>query len=152
MPSSSNKIEQTISVERLSRYNVRSRKRKSVCLPCPPAKRSCALVVRKQPTPKLKKASKNLLSEGVVVLAKMRSFAAWPARILSFGKSYIDVHFFGDDTTGHVSYDNVGLFQDNYQLVQFNLKKNIKGYTRAVSCAEGVLHIPLHLSIFNDIQ
>lgn len=151
VPSSSKSIEQTIPVEQFSRYNVRNRKRTAEHLPCPPAKRSCALVVRKEPTPELIKASKNRLSEGLIVLAKMRTFAAWPARILSFGKSYINVHFFGDDTTGHVSYDQVGLFQENHKLIQFNLKKKIRGYTRAVICAEGALKIPQHLSIFNII-
>lgn len=129
-------------------YNVRNRKRVSEGSSCPPpAKRSRALVVRKEPTPKLIQASKDVLAEGTIVLAKMRSFAAWPARILSFGKTYVNVHFFGDDSTGHVPYDKIGLFEDNHQLLKCNLEKKINGYTRAVAFVEQVLGIPKHLSI-----
>lgn len=86
-----------------------------------------------------------------MVLAKMKTYSAWPASIRSFGKTYIDVYFYGDRTTGHVGYDNVGLFQCNTELIKFNLKKNIKGYRRAVVCAERVLKIPQHLSIVDTM-
>lgn len=150
-PSSSNRIELEPPVEQASRYGFRGRKRKSGSVLCPPAKRLRALVDRKEPTPRLVVATKDRLAQGTVVLAKMRTFAAWPARILSFGKTYVDVHFFGDDSTGHVPYGMVGLFDENHQLIKSNLKKKIIRYARAVGCAEGALNIPLHLSIFNEI-
>lgn len=114
-----------------------------------PTERSRALMVRKEPAPKLIKASKELLAERTMVLAQMRTFAAWPAHILSFGKTYVDVYFYGDGTTGHVPYENVGLFQNNHRLIRFNLSKKINGYERAVVCAERVLKVPHHLSIVN---
>lgn len=136
----------------IHRHNLNLRSRNCASIErscCPLDERSRAVMVRKEPEPRLITAPKELLTEGTIVLAKMRTFAAWPARILSFGKSYIDVYFFGDGTTGHVTYDNVGLFQNNHKLTKFNLKKNIKGYLRAVLCTEGVLKIPQHLSILN---
>lgn len=89
--------------------------------------------------------------EGQVILAKMRTYAAWPAWIKAFGKSYVNVHFFGDETTGNVSFENVGMFRENQNLIQFNLQKKINGYAKAVRCAEAVCSVPEHLSIYNKI-
>lgn len=95
--------------------------------------------------------AKTSLTEGTVVIAKMRSYAAWPAEIKSLRKTCVEVHFFGDDSTGTVPYENVGLFQDNVELIRSNLQKSIAGYSKAVRCTEIFLNVPSHLSIMNQI-
>lgn len=145
-----NAVTQINPVNQSNHYKFRVRKRKPENSLNPPAKRSRALVVRNDLKPKLIVANKDLLSEGQIVLAKMRTYAAWPATIKSFGKSNINVHFLGDETTGNVLFENVGFYQENYQLIKINLQKKICGYPKAVRCAEVLLNIPDHLSMLSE--
>lgn len=89
----------------------------------PPAKKARTEIVRRIPSPKLVVASSDELLEGLVVIAKMKSYAAWPARIKSFRKTCVTVQFFGDETSGNVPYNNIGLIEANHQLIKWNLKK-----------------------------
>lgn len=131
-------------------YNLRKRIAEDKI--APPSKRSRAVVAaRGAKVPKLLSAPKTVLREGLVVIAKMRTYAAWPALIKSFKKSCVNVHFFGDNTSGNVPLENIGLFENNHELIELNLKKNIKGYAKAVRSAEGTLNIPSSLSILNKI-
>lgn len=117
----------------------------------PPAKKTCSTIVRANRliTPKLIPIEKDKLKVGMIVIAKMKTYSAWPAVITSFEKTGVKVQFFGDDTTGKITYNNIGTFHDNEMLIKLNLKKKINGYIKAVRCAEGVLNIPPHLSILN---
>lgn len=137
--------------ESSERYGFRARKRALENAVCPQPKRNRAIVGTNTKVPKLVVASKNTLTEGVVVIAKMRTYAAWPARIMSFRKTCANVEFFGEGTTGNVRYIDIGLFQDNNLLIAFNLQKKINGYHKSVQCAEGALKIPKHLSLLNNI-
>lgn len=134
-------------------YNLRCRKRAAE-VPVesirPPAKRQCALVRRMQSKPKLIVAPKEELRKGEVVLAQMRTYATWPARVLLLGKTFVNVYFYGDETTGNVPYEKVGYFVNNHELLKFNLKKTIDRYQKAVLSAERVMQIPNHLSIINQ--
>lgn len=137
----------------VNRYGLRKRKKienNENISKCPHPKRFRSEVVRSvDSVPKLLKADKNTLIEGLIVLAKMRTYAAWPARINSFKKTCVNVYFFGDETTGNIPFGNIGLFGDNYLLIKSNLNKKINGYGKAVKCAEGALKIPPNLSLFN---
>lgn len=144
-----NRVVQKNSTDQSDGYNFRKRKRSPENLICAPAKRHRALVVRNEIKPKLIVANKELLTEGLIVLAQMRTYAAWPAKINGFGKTYVNVHFFGDNTTGNVPFGNVGIFTENYQLIKLNLKKKNSGYVKAVQCVERLLEIPNHLSLIN---
>lgn len=137
--------------ESTERYQFRSRKRAIENAVCSQPKRIRAVVRANTKVPKLVIASKDILSEGVVVLAKMRTYAAWPARIKTFRKTCVNVEFFGEETNGNVPYSDIGLFQHNHQLIIFNLQKKIKGYRKSVQCAEGTMEIPTHLSILNNV-
>lgn len=132
--------------------NLRKRKQRVEDDIRPPSKRFCGVVARMENrVPKLLPAPKSSLAEGLVVIAKMRSYAAWPAKIKSFRKTCVDVHFFGDDSTGTVSYVNIGFFGDNEELIRQNLKKNITGYLKAVRCAEIFMNVPSNISILNTV-
>lgn len=110
-------------------------------------------VVRKRMTSAVKLiiAPKNVLKEGLIVLAKMRTYSAWPAVIKSFKKTCVTVQFFGDGTTGNIPYDAIGLFEINHELIKLNLQKKIVGYAKSVGHAEAILKIPEEFSIFNQI-
>lgn len=146
-----NTAEQKSSKGKSDGYSFRNRKRALENPICTPAKRCRTLAKRNHMKPKLIVANKGVLKEGIIVLAQMRTYAAWPAKINSFGKTYINVQFFGDDTTGNVPFGNVGIFNENFQLLKFNVQKKIRGYMKAVRCAELVLNIPDHLSVMNRI-
>lgn len=132
-------------------YEFRDRKRKQESSVGPPAKRSRALVVPNEVKPKLIVAKKESLREGQFVLAKMKTYPEWPAKILSFGKSYVNVYFFGDQTTGNVSFENIGMLKENNQIMRINLRKKIRGYAKAVRCVELASNIPDHLSLLNGL-
>lgn len=139
-------------MEETNRYELRKRKRnkthENVGLS---SKRSRNEIVRREVTPKLIKVDRNLIEIGLVILAKMRTYAAWPSAVVSLKKNYISVKFFGDDTIGNVPYDAVGIFSENHELIRSNLRKKINGYIKAVKFAEGTLNITPHLSIVETI-
>lgn len=139
------KLDQT---NTLNGYNMRKRKCTSENI-APPAKKSRNEIVRKISTSKMITAEKTDLIEGLVVIAKMRTYAAWPACILSLQKTCVTVHFFGDNTRGNVSYNNVGLMMVNDELLKCNLKKKITGYSKAVREMEISMGISFDLSILN---
>lgn len=132
-------------------YNFRNRRRAAEDIIGPPAKRQRTLVVPNQIKPKLIVAKKELLSEGLIVLAQMRTYAAWPAKIQTFGKTCVNVYFFGDETSGNVPFGSIGLFKENDQLIISNLRQNKARYEKAVRHAELVMKIPNHLSLLNQM-
>lgn len=148
MPSKA--VAQDHSDDQSNRYKFRNRKRKQENPSGPPAKRSRALAVPNEVKPKLIVAKKEELSEGNIVLAHMKSYSAWPARILAFGKSFVNVYFFGDETTGNVPFENIGFLNENHRLLKFNVQKNVKRYERAVRCMELAIKLPSHLSVLNE--
>lgn len=83
-------------------YGLRKRKRDNY-MPSLPAKRPRNEIIPKTYAPKLITAPRNVLKQGLVVIAKMKTYAAWPARIVSFLKTVVTVQFFGDDDIGNVS-------------------------------------------------
>lgn len=127
-------------------YSLRKRKLRVDDLPtAPPAKKPSKEIVRYSPMQKLLIEPKHLLKKGIVVLAHMKWFPPWPAFIQSLRPSCVEVIFFGENQTGTVPYNKVGLFEKNHALIRSLLKKS--GYIKAVKSAEGVLNIPSHLSI-----
>lgn len=128
---------------------VSSVKRKSIEDIAPDAKRFRKDIVKKIPIPKLVVADKNVLSKHLPVIAKMRTYAAWPACIQSLQKTCVSVLFFGENSTGNVPYSGIGLIDDNYNLLRSNLSKKIVGYEKAVKQMERTLNIPSDKSLLN---
>lgn len=147
----SGKSKSVLKSESIERYNFRKRALENTVCPKPKRSRNRSVVRTDAKVPKLITASRDILVEGDVVLAKMRTYAAWPAVIKSFRKTCVNVEFFGDGTTGNVQYGDIGLLHCNRQLIIFNLQKKINGYRKSVSCAEGTLQIPAHLSVLNNV-
>lgn len=145
-------VAQKNQTEGQSSYNLREKKRTAENSLCPPAKRPrTQIVARIEPIAKFKSASRDELVLDQVVLAKMKSYQPWPAILKTFRPSCVEVHFFGDETTGTVPYDGIGFFENNIQLIISNLRKNIRGYEKAVRTAELLLGVNSELSILNKI-
>lgn len=97
------------------------------------------------------RAPTDALKIGTVSLAHMPTFSEWPARILSMKKTRVNVAFFGDDLTGTIDIKNIGLIEDNTQLIKYLLNKKIRNYKKAVLELERFQNVPGHLSIVNDV-
>lgn len=124
-------------------------KRKASESIAPAAKKMCKEIVKKAPLPKLVVAEKSILASDMVVIAKMRTYPAWPAHIRSLQKTYVTVKFFGDNTSGNIPYSGIGLVDQSYILLKANLNKKINGYEKAVRQMERILRVPNDLSLFN---
>lgn len=137
-----------------TRYNLRESKRTNEESPLhpPPAKRVKTLTVaRVEPIPKFMPTSRDSLILGQIVLAKMKSYAAWPAYITELRPSCVGIRFFGEDTHGTVPYKGIGSFEENCQLMLFHLKRNVRGYEKAMRTVEISMAVPSKDSIFNKI-
>lgn len=83
------------------------------------------------------------------VLAKMRSYSPWPAKLISFTDKKAMVYFFGTNNHGNVPLENVVAFADTNELIRQLLLMKIKFFKRAVREAEVSRGIPIELSMLN---
>lgn len=112
-------------------------------------KRPRTEMVKKTVKPKFIPAIKNMLKDGMIVLAWMRTFFPWPAKILKINKTTADVYFFGDHTKGTVQLEKIGTLSENAELIKFKClnDKKISNYKKAVKEVERINKIPSHLSV-----
>lgn len=84
-------------------------------------------------------------------MAKMRTYCAWPARIIKIKGKRTDVFFFGTSQTGTVDTNNITLFKYCHEKIRQLLqrKKNKSKFIVAVKEVEAILKIPDHLSLLN---
>lgn len=100
---------------------------------------------------KQSKSSAVPLKVGQVVLARMRTYRPWPAKILNDEKKTVFwVRFYGKETEGSVPKIECVLFQDALECVQEYLKIPVDDYGRAVREAEINLGIPYHASLLRN--
>lgn len=84
----------------------------------------------------------------------MRTYCAWPAKIIAIKGKRTEVFFFGTNQTGTVDTKDVALFVDKHEEVRrlLLLKRNDPTYIKSVKEIEGVLGIPEAHSIFNTLS
>lgn len=82
-------------------------------------------------------------------MAKMRSYCAWPAKIIKIKGKRTDVFFFGTNQTGTVDTDKISHFAHSHQEIRRILTRKNASFVRAVKEVELLLGIPENLSIFN---
>lgn len=116
----------------------------------PPKKRICREILKIVRKPKFVRAQSNELGIGTVVLAHMPTYSEWPARILNIEKTRVNVIFFGENLTGTVKPQNIGLIDRNSELIKYLLKKKINKYKKAVLEMEHFQNVPSHLSIIES--
>lgn len=127
-------------------YSLRNRNQKRKLEPIEkPAKRICREITH-QIRPDFIAAKASDVRDGVLVLANMRNFSPWPAAVMSLVKlkttTNVNVSFFGDSTKGTVKMSEIGLIDENRELIRYLLTKKINNYNKAVLEMESVLNIP----------
>lgn len=103
---------------------------------------------------KIKKGEINELHEGDYVMAKMRTFAPWPAKITSFtkNKKSATVYFYGSHNSGSVLTEEIVRFSSSQTLIRLLLIRNPNDFKKGVVEVELENHIPPELSITNVNQ
>lgn len=86
------------------------------------------------------------------VLAKMKSYAPWPAKIQSFSKNgkKAKVYFYGTNNSGGVDIMEIVHFEDAADVIRLLLLRKIPMYSRAVVEVERCCGIPEELSLLKE--
>lgn len=107
-------------------------------------KETAAIKILKKPTDAHKLQTNDL------VMAKMRGYCSWPARIIKMKGKRTDVFFFGTNQTGTVNTNQVTMFDDSHREIRQLLLRNKLEFKKAVKEVEIILNIPDHLSLLNN--
>lgn len=99
----------------------------------------------------LKKNRLQLPLVNSIVLAKMRTYSPWPAKLISFTDKKAKVYFFGTNNHGDVPLGDVVSFADSSELVLQLASMKIKYFKRAVREAEVFRGVPIEYSMLNGI-
>lgn len=97
------------------------------------------------------KASRSTIKTNSIVLAKMRTYSPWPAKLVAFKQSTALVYFFGSGNHGEVSTDELVNFEDCLLLIKVLALKKLKNYHKGIREAEVHLRIPSCHSILNAV-
>lgn len=106
------------------RYSLRKRKGEFLE---PEKKKPKLCVAAREKKPKFVVALQENIKEGTIVLAHMKSFSPWPAKVI--GKTVtksdtkVKVYFLGDHKTGTVKANQIGLIGENSGLIASLLRK-----------------------------
>lgn len=100
------------------------------------------------------KRNGTILLEGQHVIAKMKSYCPWPARILAFNanKKRAKVHFYGTQQEGTVDSKDIALFNDASKVIRLLLlrKNTLDSFEKGIREVELENSIPIELSITQE--
>lgn len=92
------------------------------------------------------------VSDGQIVLCKMRGYSEWPAIVTGISGNVIAVEFFGDHTIQNTTIKNIFPIENAAELMLSHLKTHKTPlYSKSVQEAEKALGIPQELSILRRI-
>lgn len=88
---------------------------------------------------------------GDIVTAKMKGYAPWPAKIISFNKNKkrANVFFFGTANSGSVDVKEMVPFENAFEVMRLLLIRNQTDYSKSVFEVEIVCGIPPEYSLIN---
>lgn len=88
------------------------------------------------------------------VLARMRGYPPWPARIVNFTKNgqTMKCYFFGSDNNGSVDYRKAIPFEDAYEVIRLIKIRNPNEFVKGVRELEMKIGIPDILSSVRDVE
>lgn len=93
------------------------------------------------------------VTNGQIILCKVRGFCPWPGVVTGFDKNLISVKFFGDNSTYKAAINNFFKFEESSGAIIHNLKmKKNPMYSKAVREAEAVIGIAEKDSILNCLR
>lgn len=99
----------------------------------------------------LKESRLQIPPKDSIVIAKMKGFSPWPAKLVGKRNKRALVYFFGTSNHGEVNEDEIIRFEDGLLLIKSLALKRIKDFHKAVREAEIFLCIPAEKSILHDI-
>lgn len=84
-----------------------------------------------------------------VIMAKMKSYCAWPARVLEFNtqRKKAKVHFFGSENTGFVDVNEIVEFSKASETIRLLLQREDRFFKSGILSVERILGIPNEFSI-----
>lgn len=84
-----------------------------------------------------------------VVMAKMRCYCPWPARVDNFNGNRVDIYFFGTYQTGTVNIKDIKLYSESRSQIRQLIVRRNPLFHRAVLEVEALMNIPMEYSVFN---
>lgn len=92
------------------------------------------------------------LNRGDAILAKMRGFDPWPAKLVDFNgnKKTIKCFFYGTQNTGTIGVKHIIPFSDSFDTVRLILLKNRSDFQKGIKEIEIEYGIPEELSAARD--
>lgn len=94
------------------------------------------------------------LKKGDAILAKMRGYDPWPARILDFtnNKKTIKCYFFGTHNTGSIGIRNAIPFADALETIRLICLRNSIGFVKGIMEIETEYGVPKDLSSLKECE
>lgn len=98
------------------------------------------------------KASGRSIDVGNLVMAKMATYSAWPARIDGFtkNKKRAQVFFFGTNNVGSVNTNEIVCFSECYSVIRLLLLRKIGPFHKGIVEIEAIQGIPSELSLTKE--
>lgn len=100
------------------------------------------------------KTANTSICVGELVMAKMKTYSAWPATIENIAKNgkRANVHFFGSNDKGAVDVSEVVPFDQCHDIIRLLLLRKINTFHKAVREIELILNISPEMSFFKEVQ
>lgn len=85
------------------------------------------------------------------VMAKMKSFSPWAAKIIGFIKNHKKayVYFYGTHNSGSVDVSDITLFKESQEVIRLQLLRHLDFFTKGIKEIEAELGITEEFSIIN---
>lgn len=89
-----------------------------------------------------------------IVMAKMRTFSAWPGRITSFtkDKKRANIQFFGTHDVGSVLVNEIVPFNRCQRVIKLLLLRQASPFHKGIREIESLLNVPAEKSLMNECQ
>lgn len=98
--------------------------------------------------------SKQSINADDIVMAKMRTFSAWPGRIVSFSKDKkrANIHFFGTHDVGSVDVKEIIPFDRCQNVIKLLLLRQANLFHKGILEIEAIFNVPAEKSLLNECQ
>lgn len=98
--------------------------------------------------------SKRSVQVNDIIMAKMKTYSAWPGRLSSFTKNNkrASVHFFGTNNIGSVDVIEIVPFELCHDVIKLLLLRKMGQFHKAVLETEAILKVPDNLSLLKEVE
>lgn len=100
------------------------------------------------------KKNKNRINLKVndVVMAKMRTYSAWPSKIINFNDKHTkcEVEFLGCNSTGWIDIKEIVPFAESTAIIKLLILRENHQFNQGIRIVEQLFKVPSHLTIFNN--